>query len=80
MVQGWRAYLNDSAGAVGDSQGGRGSNNVLVVVELESGRLRAVRDVLVNDTSGRGDGGAVLGGDEASGGGDEESGAGEHLD
>ena len=73
------SYLDDSARAVGDGEGGGLSDDVLLVVELEGGRLRAVRDVLVHDTGSGGNGSAVLRGDKASGGSDKEGGAGEHL-
>jgi hypothetical protein len=74
------ARLDNGARAVDDGQGSGLSNGVLLVVELESGRLRAVSGVLGNDTSG-GDDGTVLRGNKASGRGDEEeSVAGEHLE
>lgn len=75
-----KTYLDNGARAVDDGQGSGLSDGVLLVVELESGRLRAVRGVLGNNTGG-GDNGTVLRGNKASGRGDEEkSVAGEHLE
>ena len=75
------AYLDNSAGAVGDGEGGGLGDGVLLVAELNNGGLGAVGGVHVDDLCGGHDGAVVGGRDGGGGSGQGEEGSlGEHLD
>ena len=71
-------YLDDGAGALGDGQGRRLLDDVLLALEGHGRRLRAVRRVLAHDLGGGDDSAVVTRGDEAGEDGEDDSGASEH--